>query len=63
MIGYGIWRILIEFIRGDDRGNLFPFITTQYNTYPTPSQFISVLMIIFGVYLLGKMMKQKELHT
>jgi len=58
MISYGIWRILIEFIRGDDRGNLFPLIVTQYNEYPTPSQFISILMIIFGIYLLRNQTKK-----
>ena len=60
MIGYGIWRILIEFIRGDDRGSLFPLITTQYNVYPTPSQFISLLMILFGIYLLRNVITKKE---
>ncbi len=54
VIGYGIWRILIEFIRGDDRGVLFPLFETQYNVFPTPAQFISVFMILFGIYLLYK---------
>lgn len=57
MIAYGIWRFLIEFIRGDDRGNLFSLISTQYNEYPTPSQFISILMILFGIYLLRRRKK------
>ncbi len=52
VIGYGVWRILIEFIRGDDRGSLFTLFTTEYNVFPTPSQFLSLLMILFGVYLL-----------
>lgn len=51
LVGYGVWRILIEFIRGDDRGVLLPLFSTQYNIYPTPSQLISLLMIILGVYL------------
>lgn len=63
LIGYGVWRILIEFIRGDDRGSVFPLVTTEYNVFPTPSQFISVLMIIFGVYLLQKRLKQKRVQV
>ncbi len=51
LIGYGIWRILIEFIRGDDRGTLLPLFSTQYNVFPTPSQLISLFMIMLGVYL------------
>jgi len=54
VIAYGTWRFLIEFIRGDDRGSLFTLFTTEYNVFPTPSQFLSVLMILFGVYLLYK---------
>ena len=60
LIGYGVWRVLIEFIRGDDRGSLFPLITTEYNAFPTPSQFISLLMILFGIYLLKRMMSKKR---
>lgn len=63
LIVYGVWRILIEFIRGDDRGNLFPLITTQYSVYPTPSQFISVLMVIFGIYLVIKGSNDKKIIT
>jgi phosphatidylglycerol---prolipoprotein diacylglyceryl transferase len=51
LVGYGVWRILIEFIRGDDRGVLLPLFSTEYNVFPTPSQFISFFMIIFGIYL------------
>jgi len=52
LIGYGIWRILIEFIRGDDRGILLPLFHTEYNTFPTPAQFMSLFMILFGLYLI-----------
>ena len=43
LIGYGIWRFLIEFIRGDveERGKFVPGLT--------PSQFWSILMVIGGV--------------
>jgi phosphatidylglycerol:prolipoprotein diacylglycerol transferase len=51
LIGYGIWRILIEFIRGDDRGVLIELFTTKYNVFPTPSQLMSVGMVAFGIYL------------
>ena len=54
LLGYGLWRILLEFIRGDDRGSFFPFISTQYNQFPTPSQYLSLLMILFGLYLYFK---------
>ncbi len=57
LVAYGTWRFLVEFIRGDDRGTLFGFITTQYNVFPTPSQYLSLLMIIFGVYLIIKRKK------
>lgn len=59
LIGYGIWRILIEFIRGDDRGVLIPLVTTEYNIFPTPSQLISLGMIIVGGYMLYRR-KQKK---
>ena len=51
-IGYGAWRFFLEFIRGDDRGVLIPLFETEYNVFPTPAQFISIFMILFGVYLL-----------
>lgn len=52
VIVYGSWRIFIEFFRGDDRGSFLSLFSTQYNTFPTPSQFLSLLMILFGGYLL-----------
>ena len=52
LISYGVWRFLIEFIRGDDRGVLFVLFETKYNVFPTPSQFFSLLMFILGLYLL-----------
>lgn len=44
MISYGIWRFIIEFFRGDDRGKFIFNIP--------PSQFWSILFIIGGVILL-----------
>lgn len=44
LIAYGIWRFLIEFIRGDYRGELVGFVT--------PSQFWSILMTLGGVALI-----------
>lgn len=52
LIGYGVWRILIEFIRGDERGVFIPLFSTEYNVFPTPSQFMSLFMIILGIYLI-----------
>lgn len=44
LIGYGIFRFLIEFIRDDERGELVALVT--------PSQFWSVLMVLIGIILL-----------
>lgn len=59
-IAYGIWRFLIEFIRNDDRG-------TFIGTALTPSQFWSIIMVLFGIgyiflqkYVLSKYMKHPE---
>jgi len=41
LIGYGIWRFLIEFVRDDERGAFIPGLT--------PSQFWSILMVIGGI--------------
>lgn len=63
LIGYGTWRFLIEFIRGDDRGAFITLYVTEYNVFPTPSQFLSLIMIICGTYLYyrwNKKMKNNE---
>jgi len=54
LIGYGAWRIFIEFIRGDNRGTIFGFITTEYNVFPSPSQYLSLVIIAIGIVLLIK---------
>ena len=43
LVGYGVWRFFIEFIRGDieERGKFIPGLT--------PSQFWSILMVIGGI--------------
>ena len=41
LIAYGIFRFLIEYVRGDDRGSFIPGLT--------PSQFWSIIMVIMGV--------------
>ena len=61
LIGYGVFRILLEFIRGDDRGSFLPFITTQYNLFPTPSQYLSLIMVCIGVYLLYRKFKTNQI--
>lgn len=51
-IAYGIFRFLIEFLRGDHRGNFIPGIS--------PSQFWSILIFVFGVgYLIFLIVKKK----
>jgi len=62
LLGYGVWRFLIEFIRGDNRGSLFGFITTEYNVFPTPSQYLSLLMIGLGIFLLYKRLYKQKNH-
>lgn len=52
VIGYGVWRFMLEFLRGDDRGVFLHIIETEYNVYPTPSQALSFLLIVFGIVLL-----------
>ena len=61
MIGYGVWRFIIEFFRDDDRGSFIPGLT--------PSQAISIVLVILGVgymllqfYVLNKFMKHPELQ-
>ena len=44
LISYGVFRFLIEYLRGDDRGELLGILS--------PSQFWSVLMILAGVGLI-----------
>lgn len=63
MIAYGAFRFMNEFIRGDDRGSIFSFITTEYNSYPSPSQYLSLLLIGAGIYLLVRQKKQKKLQA
>ncbi|MBU0997510.1 MAG: prolipoprotein diacylglyceryl transferase [Firmicutes bacterium] len=60
LIGYGIWRFLIEFIRGDDRGEFLTFIQGTYSNYPSPSQYLSILLIGLGIYLMVKSNKRKK---
>lgn len=60
LISYGIWRILLEFIRGDNRGVLFQLYKTEYNIFPTPAQFLSLLMVLFGVSLILYMRRNKK---
>lgn len=43
-IGYGCFRFLLEFVRGDDRGKLFGALS--------PSQFWSLVMIAIGISLI-----------
>lgn len=51
-ISYGIFRFLIEFLRGDYRGSFIPGIT--------PSQFWSILLILFGLIYFAYLCKGKK---
>ncbi len=61
-IAYGVWRFIIEFFRGDERGALVGGIS--------PSQFWSILMVAVGIiyfflylFVLKKKMKNPALHA
>ncbi len=53
-ISYGIFRFIIEYFRGDPRGELVFFIT--------PSQFQSILFVVAGVALLLFRLKKPHLY-
>lgn len=42
LIGYGVWRFVIEFFRGDDRGATFI-------SFFSPSQLTAVLLVLAGI--------------
>ena len=44
LISYGVFRFLIEYLRGDERGELVGFIS--------PSQFLSIFMVLGGIALI-----------
>ena len=55
LIGYGIFRFLNEFLRGDNRGDLVQGIS--------PSQFWSILMVVLGVglvFLMNWLLKRRN---
>ncbi|MBR4062938.1 MAG: prolipoprotein diacylglyceryl transferase [Clostridia bacterium] len=54
LIGYGIFRFLIEFIRGDERGKLIGTLT--------PSQFWALIMIALGAVLIPIMYKKHKTY-
>lgn len=55
LIFYGIFRFIIEFFRGDNRGTLF-------QTFLSPSQCLSILMGIAGLALLCKYTGKRQKH-
>ena len=61
LMGYGVWRFIIEFFRNDDRGEFIPGLT--------PSQFWCILMFIGGIAFFfiyryfDKRIEQKKLET
>lgn len=63
-IAYGIWRFIIEFVRDDSRGELFPGASLY------PSQIWSIVMVAVGIgyifiqkYWFSKLMKHPELSA
>ena len=44
LFSYGTWRFLLEFIRGDERGQIF-----KGASFPSPSQFFSMIMILLAI--------------
>lgn len=62
-IAYGIWRFIIEFARGDERGEFIGNVLS-------PSQLWSIVMVLIGVgyifaqkYFFSKLMKHPELSA
>lgn len=59
LLSYGVFRFLIEFLRGDDRGSTGFFLS--------PAQFFCVLLLVFGVLMIlfergiiGKKLNEKR---
>ena len=53
MMSYGVWRFLIEYLRGDYRGSFIPGLT--------PSQFWSIILFLGGVaYLIVVIVLQRK---
>lgn len=50
LLSYGVWRFLIEFIRGDDRG------ARLFGLYP--AQVISILLVLAGIVLIILIIKK-----
>lgn len=53
LLGYGIFRFLIEYIRGDHRGSLIPGLT--------PSQFWSIILFIIGICSIFLIRKKEQI--
>lgn len=52
LFSYGIFRFLLEFLRGDDRGRLFSWLT--------PSQGLSIVLWLWGAGLIIYLYKKKK---
>lgn len=51
-MAYGVWRFLLEFIRGDHRGSFVEFLS--------PSQFWSIVLFLAGIaYLVIILIRKK----
>jgi len=63
LIAYGAFRVVLEFFRGDNRGSLFSFIPGTYADYPSPSQYLSILLLGIGVFLFMKKVSEPQNNT
>ena len=54
LFSYGIFRFVLEFLRGDDRGSLFIL---------SPSQWLSIALIITGIIILIKKPNQEYIPS
>lgn len=60
LVIYGVFRFLLEFLRGDDRGMIVGLFTLHGNAYPSPSQYLSLIMIGIGAFLIVRGKKARN---
>ena len=57
LVSYGTWRFLVEFVRGDERGEIIKGLS-----FPSPSQLLSIIMVLssVGVFFLIRYLYKKQ---
>jgi phosphatidylglycerol:prolipoprotein diacylglycerol transferase len=63
LLAYGTFRFLLEFLRGDNRGTIFSFIEGTYADFPSPSQYLSLVLVGLGVFLWIRNAKKQDAAT